>query len=262
MDLVQPPPGIEILDKANALIKALVIGGELTVKELAKRVGEPVSSTYRLVSNMTQLGWVATGSKRGLYRLGLVFMRIGAKVEATFDLREQALPYLRHLMTETGDTARLIVRRDLRGVGIDRAEGRDVRLLTVGVGDSLPLVFGGAPRVLLAFLPQLEYERIIDRCLAVAAVEIAPHSRREADATTEEIRRTGIAMIDSDVTPGVASVAAPVFDHRDEVVGALAVSGLRERIVGEKRRKKVVGSLRRSAQDLSIRLGWPGAQQS
>ena len=36
---------------------------------------------------------------------------------------------------------------------------------------------------------------------------------------------------DNNVTPGIAAIGAPIFDHRGEVAASLSVSGLREGIL-------------------------------
>jgi len=61
--------GLEILGKANAVVAALEARAALTAAQIAETVGEPVSSTYRLLQTLTAIGWVETGRGRGLFRL-------------------------------------------------------------------------------------------------------------------------------------------------------------------------------------------------
>jgi DNA-binding IclR family transcriptional regulator len=46
-------------------------------------------------------------------------------------------------------------------------------------------------------------------------------------------RERGYAISDEDVTPGVASIGVPVFDHSGSVRASLSIGGLREPILGE-----------------------------
>jgi DNA-binding IclR family transcriptional regulator len=250
--------GIEILDKVGAAIDALAEGRELTVKELAACVDEPVSSTYRLVSNLVRIGWVDPGSKRGQYRLGLFFLQIGGRVEDAIDIREHSLPWLRHLLETTGETAYLFIRHDLRAVCIERLDGDHVRLLAITLGASLPLVSGGAPRAILAFLPEQEYDQVVEPALAVAAAESRPSTREQVSRTIADVRRTRISISDGDITPGVAAIGAPVFNHRGEIAAAISVSGIRVNILGDDQREAVIQELAACANGISASLGWSG----
>ncbi|MFC7647543.1 helix-turn-helix domain-containing protein [Streptosporangium lutulentum] len=55
-------PGLEIIWKADSLVRVLSRDGESTVAQLAEAVNEPLSSTYRLLADLKQIGWVERGS--------------------------------------------------------------------------------------------------------------------------------------------------------------------------------------------------------
>ncbi|MFD1500025.1 IclR family transcriptional regulator [Streptosporangium lutulentum] len=223
-------PGLEIIWKADSLVRVLSRDGESTVAQLAEAVNEPLSSTYRLLADLKQIGWVERGSKRGLYRLGLFFVRIGGLAEEFVDVRERAIPHLRELRAEIGATAYLCVRRGLTGVCIERLEGPDVRALNFRVGDSLMLNVGGAPKALLAHLP-LE-ERLFVKA-GLAAFPGGPRGPlgRDLEDEIEQIRARGWAESDGDVTVGIAAIGAPVFNHRGEIEAAVSIGGLRSRVL-------------------------------
>lgn len=222
--------GVEILSKAGAVIGFLRDAGESTVAEVADAVGEPVSSTYRLIGNLLQLGWVDSGARRGVYRLGLSFMDIGGRYEDAIDIRQSALPALRSLRRETGATSFLCLRRGTNAVCIERVEGADVRSLAMRLGDALPLAVGAAPLALLAFLPWGEREAAIEQVVSASAGRYDASSIRRS---VEWTRERGYSVSDGDVTPGISAIGAPVFDHRGELQAALSVSGLHHRILGD-----------------------------
>lgn len=248
---------MEMVDKVEAIVSYLALVGESTVSAVAQHVDEPVSSVYRLLSSLVRVGWVSAGTRRGLYRLGLFFLRVGVQVENGIDIRERALPALRRAVEETGQTAFLCVRHDLRAVCIERVAGGDVRSLALWVGGTLPLVIGGAPRALLAYLPEEEVRDVVERSTAEKFAEAIPADARAIRVNLEAVRTSGVSVSEGDVTPGVAAVGAPVFNHRGEVQAALSVSGVRENILGE-RRSAVIESVRSCASEASRALGWQG----
>ncbi len=247
--------GMDIVAKADAVVVALSDKGEATVVEIAELVGETVSSTYRLLTSLMRIEWVTRGSKRGLYRLGLFFMRIGGIVEDAVDIRERALPTLHTLLAETGETSYLCIRHGTRAVCIERLEGRDVRSLELRLGASLPLAVGAAPRCLLAFLPDEEREALLEQSLRETAIERKPVEREDVERELRLARKRGYVISDGDVTVGVAALGAPVFNQRRELVGAISVSGVREHILGE-RRDAIVRMLVDGAASVSRTLGY------
>ena len=223
--------GMEILSKTDAVLHALTEHPELSAAALAEHVDQPVSSTYRLVTNLVALGWVESGSKRGLFRLGLDVMRIGGLLEDRVDVREAALPTLRSLLADTGATSFLCLRRGDQAVCVERLEGRDVLSLALALGDSLPLYQGAAPQALLSFLPRSERSRLLEDYEHRRAADPSIPSPSELEKTIERTRDQGYAVSDGDVTPGIAALGAPVFNHRGELEAAISISGLRTQIL-------------------------------
>jgi DNA-binding IclR family transcriptional regulator len=124
------------------------------------------------------------------------------------------------------------------------------------LGGSLPLYAGAAPRALLAFLPPAEQDAV----LADPTERLRDDPPRPAltalKADLTVIRSKGYSISDGDVTPGIAALGAPVFNHRGEVDGALSISGLRGQVLGASVLEDNVALLRRAAADASAALGW------
>lgn len=231
MEISHDSAGMAILEKAGAIVTALEDLGESSVKDIADRVDEPVSSTYRLLATLAAVGWVDSGSRRGLYRLGLDIVRIGGQVEDHLDVRRACLPSLADMRERTGETAFLCVRRGDRGACIERLGGRDVQTLGMRIGDAYRLYMGAAPFAILAFLPDEEREAVLARFGARRddGHDVPPDG--ELRRRIEQARSRGYAISDEDVTPGVGAIGAPVFNHRGELEGAISLSGLRDRVL-------------------------------
>jgi DNA-binding IclR family transcriptional regulator len=248
--------GMEILSKADAVMRELEGHGELSVAKLAASVGEPVSSTYRLITNLAAIGWVETGSKRGLYRLGVYAMSVGGRLEDRISVRDAALPFLKSLLEETSATSFLCVRRSSRAVCIERLEGRDVRSLALALGDSFPLYRGAAPLALLAFLPRSEREAVLDGFENQRKTDASVPTRSAIERSINTIRDNGYSMSDGDVTPGIASIGAPVYNHRGELEAAISISGLRAAVIETP--VPTVRLVLEAAADVSRSLGFQG----
>lgn len=245
--------GMGLVTKSASVLQALAASGELTVGQLSDAIGEPVSSLYRLLSSLDAIGWVEQGSKRGKFRLGLDFLRLGARLEAQLDLRRLALPELSSLHEATGETVFLCIRRGMSAVCIERIDGRDVQIHSLRLGESLPLGEGVAPRAILAF----ESPELVSRYLREAASlthvsAIAPDREQLVQLLDETVAR-GVAVAEADWVDGIGGVGAPIFDHRGNVVGALSISGLSRRLFSGE--FDAIGLVTQAALAVSQKLG-------
>jgi DNA-binding IclR family transcriptional regulator len=250
------PGGLELISKVGAVLSTLEDRGDTSAADLATVLQEPLSSVYRLLQSLIATGWVDRGPKRGTYRLGLALMTIGGLIEDQLDIREASRPSLRSLVGAIGVTSFLCVRRGTRAVCLERLEGIAVQSLAMQLGGSLPLYAGAAPRALLAFLPPAEQDAV----LADTTERLRDDPPRPAveaiKADLAVVRSNGYSVSDGDVTPGIAALGAPVFNHRGEVDGALSISGLRGQVLAPPVLENHVALLRQAAVDASAALGW------
>jgi DNA-binding IclR family transcriptional regulator len=248
------PAGLALIAKAGAVITTLERCGELSSAEIAELIGEPLSSVYRLLQSLIGIGWIDRGWRRGTYRLGLLLLTVGSRLEDHLDIRECAMPALRRLLDEIGVTTYLCVRREARAVCVERLEGQAVQSLAMQLGSSLPLYAGAAPRSLLAFLPPAEQHAVLKVRTGQAGDPPRPDSAA-IEADIDEVRRRGYAVSDGDVTPGIAALGAPVFNHRGELAAAISISGLRSQILGAQQSRNV-DLIIAGADEVSRALGW------
>jgi DNA-binding IclR family transcriptional regulator len=256
MDQDRDSGGLELISKVGAVLSTLERGGDTTAADLAAALQEPLSSVYRLLQSLTATGWVDRGPKRGTYRLGLALMTIGGLIEDQLDIREASLPSLRSLVTAIGVTSFLCVRRGARAVCLERLEGFAVQSLAMQLGGSLPLYAGAAPRAVLAFLPSAEQDAVLANTTERLREDPPPPALETLAADLERIRSVGYSISDGDVTPGIAALGAPVFNHRGEVDGALSISGLRGQVLAPSSLEDNVVLLKKAAADASAALGW------
>jgi len=237
---------IRALAKAVFLLEQLAEEREATPRRLAELIDEPRTTTYRLLRSLEALDLVEPGTQPRSYRLGWKLMRLGAAVVERLDERQAALPVMERIHERVGETVFLLVRRGGNAVCIERLEGLRVQSLALRLGGSLPLHVGAGPRVLLAFEPESEWEHY-------AESESVPHDAlfRELAAT----RRRGYAISDEDVTPGIGSLGAPIFDYTGGVRAALSIGGMKSLVLGDERHE-FVRLLVDGAHEISKTLGY------
>lgn len=256
LSAVAGPRSPAVITKATTLMAALAQERIATSGRLTELLGEPVSSVYRMLATLAEAGWVEQLGPRGAYRVGGKLLSLSTELTRRLDIRRAAAPVMSRIHAATGETTFLCVRRGSRAVCIERLDGIRVNSRVLKLGESLPLHVGAAPRALLAFEDPAAWEEYA----AIAANSGDPwrhgRSRTEFNAELEMIRTQGYVVSDNNVTPGIAAIGAPVFDHRGEVAASLSVSGLREAILAQPDDGESVTQLvRTGARELSRYLG-------
>ena len=95
----------------------------LTLSELARRTGLPLTTTHRLLAELCGAGALEREGD-GTYRVGLRLWEIASLAPRRLPLREAALPFLEDLYEVTHENVQLGVREGHDVVYIERIAGR------------------------------------------------------------------------------------------------------------------------------------------
>jgi IclR family acetate operon transcriptional repressor len=159
-------------------------------------------------------------------------------------------PVLRAITEATRETANLVVLDDLAAVYIETIPSPQVVRLFTQAGNRVPLHATGAGKAILAALPAVRRDGVLDR------LELRPYTPHTiVDAATlrralEEIRERGYAIDDEEYDDGVRCVAVPVMGAPNELIGAISISAPANRLTRQ-RCTELVPLLRRSASELA-----------
>jgi DNA-binding IclR family transcriptional regulator len=105
----------------------------------------------------------------------------------------------------------------------ERAPGRPPLITEVGV--RLPAHLTASGRAILAALPTAQVRALYpDREAFVQRHGVGPSSLSGLRTILAETRQRGLATEDGEITPGFASIAAPVLDHNDLPLAGVAVT--------------------------------------
>src|SRR3954470_1871810 len=115
--------GRSVTSKVVSLFDAFRLGDvELSLNELARRTGLPLSTAYRLALELVSWGGLERAAGGG-YRIGLRLLEIGALAPRSAGLQEIALPFMQDLYVATGQNVHLAVLDGLEALYIERVTG-------------------------------------------------------------------------------------------------------------------------------------------
>src|SRR5687768_9256623 len=250
------PAGVPAARQALALLQALARQpGPVPAAALARDLGLPRSTTYHLLAELIAAGFVVHLPEERRYGLGVSAFEIGSAYARQEPLARLARPVLARLVDAVGHSAHLAVLhgREVLYVVEQRAPGRPPLVTDVGV--RLPAQLTASGRAVLAHLPPAQVRALFpDAAAFVERHGAGPASLSALRRILVDVRQRGHATEDGEVTPGFASLAAPLFDHTGRPVAGVAVTFPSDDVPMQDR-PTLLPPVVRAAAELTRRLG-------
>lgn len=217
------------------------------ITELADQLGVDKSTASRLVQTLMKDGFVQKSSDGRAYALGPALVNLSRSVITRMPLREAAKPFLKGMVEVSGECSHLAIYAQGKALYIDQMESPSTLRVNVEVGQLAPLHCTALGKVLLAFgnypLPT-EMESYTPKTITHV---------QDLQGELQAIREQGYAIDDEEFDRDVRCVAAPVFDFRDKLVGAIGISGPAARL-SLQQIKKLAPQIMDIARQLSDKL--------
>jgi DNA-binding IclR family transcriptional regulator len=225
------------------------------VGELARKLRMPKTTVQRALQTLWTAGWICpSGAETTSWVLTTRALHIGQHAVADLGVREAALPIMRELRKETGETAHLMVLEGNRAVLIEKVETEHPIRAVITLGSAVPLHGSSNGKAMLAFRSQEEVR-------AIAGDQLDRYTERtivdweEFFAELARVRSLGYATNVGEWRTDIAAVASPIFDHEGRPQASLSISAPGSRMPAEVREK--YGALvTEAAQRVSATLGY------
>ena len=223
-------PALQSVGIALDIIDALAVAPELSLSELARRVGIAKSTAHRTCAVLASRGLVDRTADRG-YRLGLRLVEYGHEATERTVVGDQALPLLVELRNTLEETVQVGVPAGADVVYVERVEGQRALRYSTNSRRS-PLHRSSAGKVLAAFNPELAEARLRAGLPASTGYTIVVPALLLAELA--RVRERGYARSVDETELGMSSLAVPVRDSvGGPVVAAISMVGPTPRVVGD-----------------------------
>lgn len=227
------------IDVLEELAKAQ---GEVGVTELSKRLKLHKNNVFRLLATLELRGYVEQNTETEDYRLGVKALQLGQAYLNQSDLVARALPVIKALSDDIGETVSLAVLQNGQVQYPVSSESKRPVKVSPRVGVSFQAKESAAGRLLTAQLPD-----------SILAEVLAGNSPQDAAIKNQlnELRNTGQIVDRGAIEADVVSISRIIRGNNNDVVCAIEV------LVPQYRSKveSLMPAVEAAAEKLSVALG-------
>lgn len=204
---------IDVVDKAlDVLMTFDFQHRELSIDEVAERVGVARSRAYRILQTLLARGFLVLNTGRAKYSLGPGVARLGLVARRGDEFADRLLDSMREIHAQFQETVNLGVFDGEQLVYAEILESPYPFRISERVGDPVPLATTALGRAVLSALQHPE--------------DVLSESQwRQVRAHVLSAQTLGYSLDDEDTVQGARCIGVPLLDPGGAVFGAISVSG-------------------------------------
>ncbi len=241
---------IQVLDRAALLLDAIAACEHpASLKILSAETGLHPSTAFRILGALGGVGLVERDSA-GHYLLGRKILQLAGRVRRGVDIRQEALPVMRSLRDQLGETVNLTVREGDEVIYIERVTPQRMMRVEQVIGSRAPLHVTAVGKLMLGELGDAFLKAYARRSGLPA---YTGHTLNRLDTLRDEVHAAlanGFALDNEEAEEGVGCIGVLIRDGSGTVVAGLSVSAPIER-----RREEWIALVKKAGSEISARLG-------
>ena len=246
--------GTSVIVNAIAVLRSFTADEPLLgVTEIANRVGLHKSTVSRILSTFEQEHLVERDPETRRFRLGLGLIAVAGPLLAELEERRVAYPVLRELTEQTGETSALMVWNGTESMCVEQIASHQQIKHTTPLGARYQDAMSASVQVFLSAEPA-ERVRALLRSGTITYPGLDDASLDGYQIKLGDVARRGWAINYGESSIDEVGVAAPVFDHRGDIVAAVLIPAPRFRVSRE-RLQSLGEACAAAARQVTTRLG-------
>ena len=253
-----PGRTIQSVDRAIDVLEALAEAGEeLPLREIAEKTGLNVSTCHHLLATLVNRGYVGRSRLGRLYFIANKVAELSRRRLSQFNIVELAMPELRRLNQETGETVHLTVMRGHELITLAKLESSyPIRVGTTDTGEATAAHATAQGKAILAWLPEPEIAKVLAETGLRKYTKNTVTNIEDLMKDLRHVRRNGYSSDREEFQPGVFCTGAAVRDYHGAVMAAVSCS-MPEMRATDEGLDQVRRAVSQCAKKLSEQLGSP-----
>lgn len=221
----------EVKSSSTKVIQSLLVGYELL--ELIASSEKPLkfndiyemtkmtkSNLHKYLNTLTSIGFLYRDKINGMYTLGSKLIEYGMKAINQENMIEKVMPYLQEINKTCKNTALLVLWSQNRPIVARLINTQEGLNIGAQLGTVLP-VTSAAGKVFSAFLE----DYLLTEWFEEEVKGLEEDERSLLDQEIQFVRKHGIAFASGSLVPNISSIAIPIFNFENRLLGAIAVVG-------------------------------------
>lgn len=221
------------LAKITSLFNTLQIE-ERSITEISKALGMLPSKVSRMIRTLENEGFFEKNLENGKYRLGVQFFELGMAYVFNFPLRKVVRPHLEEIFKELNLTTSWGMLKNDKVIVVDRIQNLNIDLLTHRLGLNIPIHSTSIGKVLLAYLPEKEQDRILRSTSLIKFTDATLTDQKLIKKNLKLIRERGFSTDEGETHEDLNCMAAPIRNGNGEVIAAINLMDEKTRTSAEK----------------------------
>jgi DNA-binding IclR family transcriptional regulator len=244
------------VERALFILEAVAHEPEgLSNAEISRKLQIPKSSASYILRTLETQGYLNRDDDSGRYRVGLKILSLSRGALSGIDVREVALPIMRHLVEKTSLTCHLAILDGPEAVYIEKVEPPGFIRMDTWVGRRMRVHATSVGKALVAHISLERLEKIVSE---------RPMEKRTPKTITtlprllkdlEKVRAQGYAVDDEENNLGARCVGAPIFNQQGIIEASLGLSGTTNQ-VNAHTMPRILEALKDAARHISMQLGY------
>lgn len=256
--------GTSVIVNAIAVLRTFTADEPLLgVTEIANRVGLHKSTVSRILATFEQEHLVERDPETRRFRLGLGLIAVAGPLLAELEERRVAYPVLRELTEQTGETSALMVWSGAESMCVEQIASHQQIKHTTPLGARYTDAMSASVQVFLS-AETAERVRSLLRSGAISYPGLDDAGLDGYQIRLKDVAGRGWAINYGESSIDEVGVAAPVHDHRGDIVAAVLIPAPRFRVSRE-RLQSLGEACAAAARKVTVRLGGrlpEGSEQS
>ena len=205
----------------------------LRIRDICEKTFMNRSTVIRFMNSLIETGIVEKHDEQ-FYKLGIKLFELGIKVDVSSSLATRAHHYLKRLADSVQESAHMVIRDKVEVLYILKEESSQSIRIATSLGSKMPMYCTGVGKGILAFMDEdyisvyYRYQKLKKRTKNTIT------NKKKLNLELASIRKSFISIDNEEFADHLYCVATPVFDSNENPIGAISVSGLKDRIISKK----------------------------
>jgi len=245
---------LQSLDRALEMLSVTARMERCTLSDLSRETGVPTATTHRILTTLSNRGYLSFDEIRQEWMIGIEAYRTGAAYLKRNSVVEIGRPVMQRLMRDTGETANMATPDNGDVVFVSQIEtGNPIRAF-FPAGSRTPMYASGTGKAILAALPSKALHKVLAATRFAGFTDRTHQTQDSLMADLEQIRHRGWSFDEEERYSGMSCIGAAIFDEQGDVCAGISVSGPTARFNAEAA-QKFGGLVAAAAQEITEALG-------